>query len=347
MIRRLAHAALAAACVVTVATTAPVTATAAADHNTDPNYVVAFNDNIENWMADPFYDANKYEPCNDKHLVHLFDYIKGLPKVPDVFTVQQVRNNDQLERLKKELKKQFGYEYSGVIALPNPGPMGYKNDDNACKRALKDQQTNAVLWRTGRFSSEAVTRWRSAGKWKGTCANLYGTENHTQDRVANVAVRLVDNQPLANHRRIVVGTFHWPTSGDDGVGNTDNPYYWRGPDCADVNIAEANAEFAQLAKATATSPAASLRILGGDANTTVGSRGWWNTAYGYGFKDLVAEDCYRDKGKANCGDLPNTNSGRRIDFLLAKGLSGFGHVETIKTTSKYSDHLALTAYIKY
>ena len=51
---------------------------------------------------------------------------------------------------------------------------------------------------------------------------------------------------------------------------------------------------------------------------------------------------------SGCPAADKTFGDRRIDYILAKSSAGFSNARTITPTSPpYSDHKALTAYIKY
>ena len=144
-----------------------------------------------------------------------------------------------------------------------------------------------------------------------------------QDRVENVAIRLYDRVASQD---VTVASIHWPT-------NT-----WHGPECADENMREANNAVDNLG--------GTLKIVAGDANTTKGTRGWWNDAIDYGFRDPIAETC----PSSGCPDSTSTLGTHRIDFMLVKSGHGFSSARTITETmtgGKYSDHRALTAYVRY
>jgi endonuclease/exonuclease/phosphatase family metal-dependent hydrolase len=201
--------------------------------------------------------------------------------------------------------------------------MGYSS---TCGK-LKNQQTNAVIYRTDRFTYEETTRWRSDApdnwdKGTGACKNLDDTPT-SQDRVENVAVRLYDR--IAK-QRVSVASIHWPTD------------TWHGTECAAENMREANDAVDGLG--------GTLKIVAGDANTTKGTEGWWKDALGYGFRDPIAETC----PSSGCPDSTSTVGSRRIDFMLVKGGHGFSGARTISeksTGGTYSNHRALRANVYY
>ncbi|MFY1594677.1 hypothetical protein [Micromonospora sp. WMMD737] len=283
--------------------------------NTSPSYLVVYNNNIENWLP---------SSCADGHIWdRLITYLKGRPLSPDIFTVQQVSNQAQLDTLTRRLSDELPGTYAGQIAIANPGSMGYTS---TCGK-LKNQQTNAVIYRSDRFTYEAATRWRSdapedydAGT--GGCRNLEPTRS-SQDRVHNIGIRLHDR--VAN-QDVSVASIHWPT-------NT-----WHGPTCADENIKEADEAMGRLG--------GDLKIVAGDANTEPDTEGWWEDGKSYGYRDPIAEKC----GSRNCSSAHDTLNSRRIDFLLVKSGNGFSNVATVTesmTGGAYSDHRAVTAYVNY
>lgn len=284
-------------------------AQAAQTTNTDPGFLVVYDNNTEN-MIPALCEGNDFEK--------LFTYIKAQPKSPDLFTVQQISNQTKLNAFTKRMSDELPGTYAGVIAIANPNSA-----DLGSGTCNKNQQTNAVIYRTDRFTAGTTIRWRAdAPEDKtGPCRNL--TASTFQDRVENVAVRLTDN---VTNKNVTVASIHWPTT---------DP--WNGPDCADENITEARDRTAELGTAA-------LTILGGDTNATTDKKNWGQKATSYGFKDAAAEAC-----GTTCTP-PGTFGSRRIDFVLAKGGQGFNNVNTITQAAaggKYSDHLAIRADVKY
>ena len=282
--------------------------------NGSPDYLVVYNNNVENLLP---------ASCNEGDWNKLFDYVVDQSRSPDIFTTQQISNTAQLNALTARMTAELPGTYAGVIAISSPGSMGYTS---TCGK-LKNRQTNAVIYRTDRFTLEATTRWRSDAPedWEdgsGGCRNLDDTPT-SQDRVENVAVRLHDH---VADEDVTVASIHWPT-------NT-----WHGPDCADENMREASSAVDKLG--------GTLKIVAGDANTTKGTQGWWNDALDDGFRDPIAETC----PSSGCPESTSTLNSRRIDFMLVKGGHGFSSARTISETStggKYSGHRALRASVHY
>jgi hypothetical protein len=279
-----------------------------------PDYLVVYNNNIENMLP---------ASCDGGDWNRLFAYIAAQPRSPDIFTAQQISNAAQLNALTARMTSELAGTYAGVIAISSPGSMGYTS---TCGK-LKNQQSNAVIYRTDRFTLEASTRWRSDAPddWddgSGGCRNLDDTPT-SQDRVENVAVRLHDR---VADEDVSVASIHWPTS------------TWHGPDCADENMREASNAVDNLG--------GTLKIVAGDVNTTKGTEGWWNDAMDDGFRDPIAETC----PSSGCPDSTSTLGSHRIDFMLVKSGHGFSGAQTIgesATGGKYSDHRALRAIVFY
>lgn len=310
--------AVAAAAVVLV----PGMAQAAGSVNTAPDHLVVYNDNIENMLP---------TSC-DVNFNALFNYIKAQPKSPDVFTVQQISNQTQLNALLKRMTDELPGTYDGEIAIENPGVINVSYNDDRCLR-LKRQQTNAVIYRTDRFTLEDRTDWRSDApdNWKagtGGCKNLDDPPaGQSQDRVQNVAVRLHDR--IAD-QDVTVASVHWPTS------------RWNSQLCTAENMKEANDAVDRLG--------GTLKIVSGDMNAKKGVQGWWSDALDLGFRDPIFETC----PSSGCPDSTSSNGHQRIDYMLVKSGHGFSGAKTITEAmaglsggQKYSDHRALTASVKY
>lgn len=300
-----------AAAVVAAALISPGTATAGTV-NGSASFLVVYDNNIEN-LSPP--------SCQDADWNRLFTYIKAQPLSPDIFTVQQISDVDQLAALTQRMTTELPGNYAAQIAIEEPGSMGYTS---TCGK-LKNQQTNAVIYRSDRLTFGGVdTRWRSdapARDGSGGCENLVPTTT-SQDRVHNIGILLHDK---VTGQDVAVASVHWPTE------------TWQGPDCADENMAEAVDAMGRLG--------GDLQIVAGDMNTTKGTRGWWNDAIAAGYRDPIAETC----PSSGCPDSTSTNGTRRIDFLLVRSGNGFSEARTLQesTIGKYSDHRALSAQVKF
>jgi hypothetical protein len=297
--------------------TAAIGGTDAAEAEVDSSAdsLVVYDNNIENMLPTKCADGYEYD--------RFIAYLKDQPKSPDVFTVQQISNAKQLDVLTKRLSDELPGTYAGKVAIPEPGSMGYTSP---CGK-MKNQQTNAVVYRTDRLTLQQATTWRSDApadpdEGTGPCRNLTPTET-SQDRVENIATRLRDT---VTKEDVTVASIHWPTG------------KWHGPDCAAENMKEADETVDRLG--------GTLKIVGGDTNATTGAANWWKKARGYGFRDPIAEKC----GDRICPPEHDTTANHRIDFLLVKSGHGFSDVATVTDDmagGTYSGHRAVTAHVNY
>ncbi len=302
-----------------VAATLGVQPAQAISTNKDKKFLVVYNNNIENLAG-----------C-DGNYTKFIAYLKKQKKSPDIFTVQQISNAKQLASFTKRLSDELPGSYKGIIAVSNPGSMGYTS---GCK-VKKNQQTNAIIYRTGRLTPEKTVKWRSLAPYHyadGPCQELYGSYKSSQDRVVNVAVRFHDN---VAGKDVTVAAVHWPT-------NT-----WSGPRCAAQNMRATNTVVEKLG--------GKVKIVAGDMNATKGEAGWWTKARTtYKYRDVVWDSACAPKTKTKkantCPDSTSTNGDRRIDYLLTKGGHKATNVATISNAAvggKYSGHQALRAYVTY
>jgi hypothetical protein len=287
--------------------------------NSSPDYLVVYSNNMENWS-----DGT----CGpDGVWNRLFNYIKVQSQSPDIFLVQQISNQTQLNTLLAKMTNELPGTYAGVIAIADPSPWMYCSSSsesaphscatNSCDYKKK-QQTNAVIYRSDRLSLVgSPRRWRADRYQDGGCSNS------NQLRVHNVGVLLHDK--IAN-KNVSAASFHWPTDKSDGE------------PCVVENGREAVAQAAELG--------GSLKILGGDANQSKGVHGWWQDVRDAGFRDPIFETC----PASGCSDSTSTVNDVRIDYLLVKGSHGFSGAKTINESSTggdYSNHRALRVNVKY
>ena len=232
--------------------------------NKSPAYLQLYDNNIENLET-----AGERCRRDWKDLVY---YMKVQHRSPDLFLVQQVSDRAQLTKLIATMSKKLAGNYAGIIAKRHPKPFS-----SPCG-AAKAHQTNAAIYRKGRFSYRDGSKvtWRSDSRHKAGC------RNDALDRSINVAARLRDK---ITGKYVVAGSFHWPTSS----------FHWptshrKGPPCAYENAREAGARLG--------AGAASLRILGGDANATdTAGGGKWSLLINgerggrLGYRDVVYSTC--------------------------------------------------------
>lgn len=333
---------LAAVVVALIALIAPSTPARAAVHatyakvNNDPSYIQVYVNNIENLET---VDADC--PGDWKDLVY---YMKTYDTSPDLFLVQQLAGPGELKTLVDMMTDQLAGAYAGILAQSSPEQMG-----SPCG-AEKDHQTNAIIYRTGRFDVVSRATWQSdAETSSGGCANNF------QDRTRNLRAKLWDK---VAKKYVTAASIHWPTGRKDG------------PPCARENAREANARVAATGGA--------LRIWGGDANITDTSSGDFRDWYAYangdlggalGYRDAMYDDCLERSGSTMTCLADNWTIGhnRRIDFLFAKKgngdmpFTGAEHTVTFNegdradeavtgsdnTDRDYSDHRAVRARIHY
>lgn len=316
--------------------TADVTVAAA---NNDPAFVQVVDNNVENLPT-----VDLACPGDWQDLVY---YLRRAPLKPDIFIIQQISNRTQLNSYLNRLSDDLGEPYAGVIAEASPAAM------NSPCGAPKDYQTNAVIFRTARFTNLGLgsRTWQAQSDETGSCAN------NDQARTKAVKVRLHDK--IAN-KDLTVASVHWPTAASGG------------PPCAESNARETAAEM------TEDGYGGSLLIVGGDVNYTDIDRGaagdpyrtWYRSLNG----DLGGTYDYRDAGYAGCSgsksclaDNWTAGGDRRIDYLFARkpsgGLPAMTAFHTItfnegdaadlaetgsdRQDRDYSDHRAVMARIHY
>lgn len=301
--------------------------------NNDPAFVQVFNNNVENLPT-----VDLACPGDWQDLVY---YIKRSPTKPDIFSVQQVSGQSQLDAYVSRLSTELGEAYAGVIADPSPARM------NSPCGPPKDYQTNAVIYRKARFTDRGLgaRTWQAQSDETGTCAN------NDQARTQAVKVRLHDK--IAN-KDLTVASVHWPTAASGG-----------GVDCSESNARETAAEL------TEDGYGGSLLIVGGDHNVTdVNSAGDFRAWYslfngGLGYRDVAYTAC---GGSKSCLATNWTTGGtNRIDFVFARkpggplpAVTGF-HTITFnegdaadeaatgsdRTDRDYSDHRAQMVRVHY
>jgi hypothetical protein len=304
--------------------------------NDDPAFVQVFDDNVENLPT-----ADLQCPGDWQDLVY---YLKRAPLKPDVFVVQQISNQSQLNSYVSRLSGDLGEAYAGVIAEASPAAM------NSPCGAPKDHQTNAVIYRKARFTDRGLgaRTWQAQSEQGGSCVN------NDQARTKAVKVRLHDK--IAN-KDLTVASVHWATAKSGG-----------GTACSEANARETAAEL------TEDGYGGSLLIFAGDHNVSDVSGGAFRPWHRLLNGDEGGGLGFRDAGYAGCGgslaclgDNWTIGGDRRIDFLFARkpsgglpGVTGFHTItfnegdaaDQAETGSdrgdrNYSDHRAVMARIHY
>ncbi len=311
--------------------------------NDNPGFLQVYDDNVENL---PTVDLQC--PGDWQDLVY---YMQLQEYRPDVYVVQQISNQTQLDALTKRLSDDFGEKYSGVIAEANPA-IGPKE----CG-APKYYQTNAIIYRASRLELTLSTNrtWQAQAQ-----DSSGGCPNNTQARTK--AVKAMFHDKVAN-KDLTVASVHWPTAASDG------------PPCATQNAAEVSAEM------TEDGYGGTLQIAAGDLNYTdtatsggTDFRTWYKSMNGdlggtYGFRDAIYAKCAAsgDPLGGCLGDNWTISSTRRIDFVFARNADGSmpaisaQHTVTFdegdaadvtqtgddRTDRNYSDHRAVMAQVHY
>lgn len=330
----------------------PMPSAAATGANTNPALVVAYSANVENLIG---HTANP-AVCQRAY-TRLADYMAAQPLAPDFVLIQQVSDQANLDKFISALSARTGRPYAGFIAV-SPRPMGTGNcrtgtGQNAGETDLisdqKKYQTNAIIYRTGRFHLVGSKHtWKSDAQKVagGTCSNAADFDS-SQDRTINVAGRFYDDK-AAKH--VTVASFHWP-SGNVGSGNNEA--------CAQENVSELVDHTSD-----ATMGLSALQISGGDANVLgVDAAGtwqpWYTAAHNLGLRDAVRERCAA-MGLSNVDceatNWTSPNKVKRIDYLFAGSSTGTGNGATIPyeavgpvttVSDQYSDHRAVQGYFYY
>jgi hypothetical protein len=341
-----------AAALLAAAVIAPAAQAGTAVRNDNPAFLEVWTNNVENLMIP---DASPAECVGDWDDIYYF-MMFNRTYAPDVYFVQQVTNQAQLQTIADRMSEISGFDYRAeVIADPSPA-----NEMNVpCPR--KHFQTNGIIFREGRFSTRGVQKtWQAQHLVSGACTN------NTQDRTKAVAIRIFDQ--IAG-KWVDLASIHWPT-------DTLN-----GPQCALSNETEVRNELNE------TGWDASLKIWGGDTNinnlVTAGSSSsdyntWYKSMNGdiglngvnsY-FRDVSYDGCRRAFPTNIKGCLVlfgPTFGNKQYDYIMASrqssarpltntwvtlaessaGDAAAAHQAGDNGSDHYSDHLAVGARIYY
>lgn len=309
--------------------------------NDDPAFIHVYINNIENLKT-------AGEQCAGDW-TDLIYAIKVVDPSPDLFLVQQVSDTAQLDVLLDRMNKELPGVFVGVIADADPwtqlSPCGPE----------KAKQTNAVIYREGRFSQVGDKHvWQSWANKGGECVR------NNQARTRNVMVKLHDK--IAD-RDISVASMHWSTSAGDGPD----------PACAEKNVLEVDEKLHKAGYG------GDLLIFGGDFNEpdrkdNGDPRPWFAAANGDGkgplnYRDPIYRACQSADDLQQCLENNWTAVGslNRIDILFAQDGAGCrartrrAHTITFDEAddaaeqvtgipdepANYSDHRAVRAEIYY
>lgn len=308
--------------------------------NGRPGFLHVYVNNIENLKT-------ATERCRGDW-TDLIHYMKTVKPSPDVFLVQQISNQAQLNVLVERMSNALPGKYRGIIADKNPWKQA-----SPCG-AEKAKQTNAIIYRVGRLEPIGDKHvWQSWAFRKGKC------RRNTQARTRNVMQKFRDK---VNGKTVTVASIHWSTASGSGPD----------PACAKKNMLETDQKLHRAGYR------ADLYIFGGDMNEpdrrNDGSfRPWYAVANGdkggaLRWRDPVFRMCKRKSGSTQrcLDDNWTVGSGRRIDFLFAQNREGC-MVPTKRTHTvsfneadaasrrivgsdnplNYSDHRAIRSFIYY
>jgi hypothetical protein len=281
----------------------------------------------------------------------LYAYLAVEDQRPDVFVVQQLSGQAQLQELLGVLTSMLSRPYDGRVAEAAPAPF------NSPCGAQKERQTNAVVFATDRLQlvGEPVVR-RSYKNVDGACVL------DTLSRTRTIALLLRDT---VTGEDISATSLHWSTRNGPGPD----------PACATANARELD----QIVRVH--HGGASLYVAGGDTNEpdlvehTVGSAhtpwyaemnvdlggplGWIDPIWRHCERTGVLRDCLLDQWTFR-GQVD-----RRIDFVFTRRTGALpaavqahtitfneaGAADAALTGSDsdvaYSDHRAVLARLRY
>lgn len=263
--------------------------------NDDPAFIQVYVNNIENLKQ-----GGEMCPGDWTDLIYA---MKKVEPSPDLFLVQQISDTAQLELLVERMNADLPGIFAGVIADADPWTQ-----QSPCGEE-KAQQTNAIIFRKGRFAQIGDKHvWQSWANKNGECVR------NNQARTRNVMLRLHDK--IAD-RDISVASIHWSTSQGDGPD----------PACAAKNVLEADQKLHQ------DGFGGDLVIFGGDFNEpdrkdNGDPRPWFAEANGdadgeLNYRDPIYRACQSAKDLQTClDDAWTIGSERRIDMLFAQDGEG-------------------------
>ncbi len=275
--------------------------------NDDATKILVYTNNVENLPTSNVAAGDGSTCAGDWQ--DLIYYMKQMGGAPDIFLVQQISNEDQLDnKLIAKMRELLGVEYGAVIA--EQAPAYWAPSDCSAKH----YQTNAIVYRKARFAyvSGSKQTFRSVVDDNGQCVTADAA------RYVNVAVKLQDKmQPWkGSFKEIAVASVHWPVV--DGCGVT-------------------NAVKTDIILNSFTG--AQLSLWGGDINlpeldspkvNTSGYKSWYvrtNAALGdsatLGYRDPIYDACDGRTGddvalKQCLIDNATMKFGSRYDFLFTK-----------------------------
>lgn len=308
--------------------------------NEDPRYIQVYINNVENLKS-------AGETCEGDWTDLIF-YMKSYKPSPDLFLVQQISNSAQLDTLVQRMNTELVGAFDGIIAEAEP-----KAGNFPCGHD-KDQQTNAIVFRTGRFEKTGLRDDWLAWASDGGDGCMESNQPRTRAVLATLHDKIADKD-------VTVASIHWSTA--SGTGDD--------PACAKKNIDDVHAH---LHKAEF---AADLYIFGGDFNESDRNanndyRAWYAKANGnlggaFNYRDPVYRMCEPLDLLACLADNWTIGNGNRIDMMFAQDGQGcraktrHAHTVTFNEADDaaamfegqdqagldYSDHRAVRAEVYY
>jgi hypothetical protein len=261
-------------------------------NNQRPDRLVVYNVNIENMLFDW------------KDLVH--DMARDELR-PDLFTVQQVTDKDEMERLAGFMSRRLGVSYTGVVARANPPDQRFQNQITP-----RPTVTTGIVFRTARFDVESKSTWMPWGKGFAeqpkTC-----DERSPHSGYETLRLKLFDK--VAKKNVVAVSLRHWT---------------WHS--CNTKNLIEIDDGFEKGANAHPGLGAASaLHIVAGDFNEPAFEKdGSYKCWYLQMNRSVPQSMCANDRSlgftepayEACDGDRGCTNRLTGIDFIFVRRSDG-------------------------
>jgi endonuclease/exonuclease/phosphatase family metal-dependent hydrolase len=275
------------------------------------------------------------DDCNRKW-ANFVNQMAGKSYAPDIINVQQVdpvqrtelgQTLSQLTELKNYIEYKTGLSYGAIVALSNPT----QQYGNLCRD--KWYQTNAIIYRTGRFSVSSQSTLTAKNDKSGSCS----TAGNNQREVGLVA-SLYDS---ASGKTVRLVNYHFPTANAGGDA------------CTGINMTDA--------RNAAAASAGNVYIIAGDANkeefTSTGAEySWHSDMRTAGYTDEFWNLCGGGQSCLNSNHwtfASNTlTNKRRLDFTFVKGQSNITSETVFPFSSTvvqdwYSDHRGMMLDIAY
>ena len=164
----------------------PDAAEAALRVNDDPDWLVVWTNNVENMLYDW------------KDLVHEMEVDE---RAPDLFLVQQLSGQDELDRLVRFMERRLGVDYTGVVAQQNP-----THDRFGAQVLPRPKVTTGIVFRTARFEARTKDSWFPFG------TGFDGERQRCDVRTNNSGyetLRLRLHDTLADKDVVAVSLRHW------------------------------------------------------------------------------------------------------------------------------------------